>query len=157
MQHFDLQISPSCPTLEDELDHVKSEIMKMMSEKEQGTKGDQKLEKYQHKITELEEENQRLKHLVKELDLETKTKAVEQDKSDKTVNIPDILIANNGCSAAISADRSSPDGQETDEKFPVQRCQVDTDDIMRGEDSHAKLLDEKNMQMEISQLLAENK
>ena len=58
-------LSEPCKTLEDELDHVKFEIVKMMSEKESTSKENQTLKKYKIKISELEEQNEQLKQTTK--------------------------------------------------------------------------------------------
>ena len=56
-------ISKPCKTLEDELHHVKLEIVKLMSDNEHEVVDKQKLDKYETKISELEEKIAQFKEL----------------------------------------------------------------------------------------------
>ena len=110
-----------CQTLADELDHVKLEIVKMMSGKDNFSKECHTLKNYKVKISELEEENEKLKQSVKHLEHSLKT----DPKPDKTVTIPDILVATSSFVDLITnTDRTSPDGTEIDNQCLVQPCQA---------------------------------
>ena len=102
--------------LEEELDHVKMEIIKMISEKkQQGGKESEKAKECQTRVLQLEHENKKLKQTIKDLQLGMKMhhhKTQHLDVSDeKVVPIPDILVEQMPC-----IDRSSPDGQEREEE-----------------------------------------
>ena len=93
----------------------------MMSVKDTSSKEVQKLIKYEVKISELEEDNEKLKQAVKHLELSLKT----DTQLDEKVSIPDILVANKSFVDLITdTDRTSPDGQEVDYECLVQPCQA---------------------------------
>ena len=121
MQDTSPNLPQHCQTLEDELDHVKLEIVKMMSGKDAFSKESQTLKNYEVKIFELEEENEKLKQAVKHLELSLKT----DPQLDEKVSIPDILLANTSFVDLITdTDRTSPDGQEIGDECLVQPCQA---------------------------------
>ena len=98
-------VSENCNSLEAELDHVKLEIVKMMSEKEEKSKEANRVQSYEKKISELEEQNILLKKEILMLATSNKTESCNQIKAEENIFLPDILI-----------DRSPPDGQEREDK-----------------------------------------
>ena len=117
-------LSEPCKTLEDELDHVKFEIVKMISDKEHASKENETLKKYQNQISELQKQNEQLKQTFNELECSTKTDPHHQQRMNEKVSIPDILVDNNSFVELItSTDRSSPDGREIDDDCLTQPCQ----------------------------------
>ena len=70
-------ISKPCKTIEDELDHVKLEIVKRMSDNEHEVV--EKLKKYETKISELEEEIAQFKEIKENEDTE-RNKLLENNK-----------------------------------------------------------------------------
>ena len=131
MQDTSPNLPQHCQTLEDELDHVKLEIVKMMSVKDASSKESQTLKNYEVKISELEEENEKLEKVVKHLELSQKTDSVDQHQTDEKWSIPDIIVVNSSFVDLITnTDRTSPDGQEIEDECLVQPCQA-----FRG-DSH---------------------
>jgi hypothetical protein len=141
-----------CQTLEDELDHVKLEIVKMMSVKDASSKESQTLQNYEVKISELEEENKNLKQAAKHLELSLKIDPHDQHQPDEKVSIPDILVATSSFVDLITdTDRTSPDGQEIDDECLVQPCQA------FGGESHAlDDLEEKMSKLRESNSLMES-
>ena len=141
-----------CQTLEDELNHVKLEIVKMMSVKDASSKESQTLKNYEVRISELKEENEKLKQAAKHLDHSLMTDPHDQHQPDEKVSIPDILVATSSFVDMITnTDRTSPDGQEIDDECLVQPCQA------FGGESHAlDDLEEKMSKLRESNSLMES-
>ena len=104
--------------LEEELDHVKIEIMKMISEKkqQQGGKDTDNVKKIQARAVQLEHENKKLRQTIQNLQPgmkihHHKNQHLDVSVGEKSVRIPDILVEQMPC-----IDRSSPDGQEREEE-----------------------------------------
>lgn len=104
--------------LEEELDHVKIEIMKMISEKkqQQGGKDTDNVKKIQARVVQLEHENKKLRQTIQDLQPgmkihHHKNQHLDVSVGEKSVRIPDILVEQMPC-----IDRSSPDGQEREEE-----------------------------------------
>lgn len=104
--------------LEEELDHVKIEIMKMISEKkqQQGGKDTDNIKKIQARVVQLEHENKKLRQTIQDLQPgmkihHHKNQHLDVSVGEKSVRIPDILVEQMPC-----IDRSSPDGQEREEE-----------------------------------------
>ena len=104
--------------LEEELDHVKIEIMKMISEKkqQQGNKDTDNVKKVQARVVQLEHENKKLRQTIQDLQPgmkihHHKNQHLDVSVGEKSVRIPDILVEQMPC-----IDRSSPDGQEREEE-----------------------------------------
>lgn len=104
--------------LEEELDHVKIEIMKMISEKkqQQGGKDTDSVKKVQARVSQLEHENKKLRQTIQDLQPgmkipHHKNQHLDVSLGEKSVRIPDILVEQMPC-----IDRSSPDGQEREEE-----------------------------------------
>jgi hypothetical protein len=125
-----------CPSLEDELDHVKLEIVNMMSVKDASNKEIQTLQKYEVKISEFEEENDKLKQSLKGLEHSLKTDPKPYEK----VSIPDILVATSSFVDLITHTvRTSPDGQEVDDQCLIQLCQAVGGNICKLNDLEEKV------------------
>ena len=119
--------SPQAPghyySLEDELDHVKLEIVKMMSDKEGKPNESKRLQNYEKKISELETENQKLREKAIFLESNEKTECFNEQKADKNLLIPDILVDRSNLIDLIThTERTSPDGQERDEETQLHHC-----------------------------------
>ena len=110
--------------LEEELDHVKIEIMKMISEKKQqqgaGSKETESVKKVQARVIQLEHENKKLRQTIEDLQpgmkkmhphLKNQHLDVSVGEKSAPARIPDILVEQMPC-----IDRSSPDGQEREEE-----------------------------------------
>ena len=138
--------------LVDELDHVKMEILKMISEKKQaGGKQSEKDEKYQSKVFQLEQENKKLRRTIKDLHNGMKLNPKDQQLVDeKAIPIPDILVEQMPC-----IDRSSPDGQEREEENHHICHKEDTS----VNNEKMEKLEQSNSELELSnsKLLEENK
>ena len=89
-----------CKTLEGELDDVKSEIVRIISEKEVFFKENGTLKDYKKAFEDLKEENSQLRKERQNLNAENKYLKSPNASQDK--NIQEIL------------DRSSPDGEEVE-------------------------------------------
>ena len=135
LSDVDCNIDLTRGNLEFELDHVKLEIMKMISEKKQaGGKDTEKLKETQSRILQLEQENNSLRKTIKDLHLSMKSYQKDQQLSEEmVVPIPDILVEQITC-----IDRSSPDGQEREEDN-LHSC--------RKEDNH--VIEEKLVKLEL--------
>ena len=111
MQLSSPHVSENCNSLEAELDHVKLEIVKMMTEKEQKSKEANQVKSYEMKISELEEQNKLLKREILSITTSNMTEKSNQPKSEETLCLPDILV-----------DRSPPDGQEREDDSQSNHC-----------------------------------
>jgi hypothetical protein len=113
LQDTSTNLPEHCQTLEEELNHVKLEIVMMMSEKDASSKESHTLKKHEVKISELEEENEKLKQVVKQLEHSLKTDQHHQNQPEEKVSIPDVLVDTSSFLDLITfTDRTSPDGQE---------------------------------------------
>ena len=148
--------------LEEELDHVKIEIMKMISEKKQqqgAGKETESVKKVQARVIQLEHENKKLRQTIEDLQpgmkkmhhhLKNHHLDVSVDEKSSSARIPDILVEQMPC-----IDRSSPDGQEKEEinqhicsgkenrSLSLSRIKELESKIADLEQSSCKLLEEK--------------
>ena len=144
----------STGSMELELDHVKMEIMKMISEKKQvkadkGNEDNEKVKKVQDRVNQLELENKKLKQTIQELHHSIKIEPGDL-KNHRIVAMPDIVVEQIGCIDSI--DRSSPDGQEKEEEVlntkedivmmdaRIEQLQQANNDL---DNTNSKLLEEK--------------
>ena len=127
-------VSENCNSLEAELDHVKQEIVKMMSKKEKKSKEANRVQSYEKKISELEEQNILLKKEIMMLATSNKTESCNQIKDEENIFVPDILNK-----------RSPPDGQEREDncltsspslKVEVERESRDQENCEKGLECH---------------------
>lgn len=144
----------STGSMELELDHVKMEIMKMISEKKQatadkGSEDNEKVKKVQDRVNQLELENKKLKQTIQELQHSIKIDPGDL-KHQRIVGMPDIVVEQIACIDSI--DRSSPDGQEKEEEAlntkedivmmdaRIEQLQQANNDL---DNTNSKLLEEK--------------
>ena len=104
-------------SMEVELDHVKMEIMRMISEKKQASElsdDNEKVKKMRDRVNQLELENKKLKQTIQELHSSMKIDPGDiHAEEDRAVRMPDIVVEQ-----ITIIDRSSPDGQEKEEEAP---------------------------------------
>ena len=139
-----LQLEQHCKNLEDELDQVKFQIVKIVSDKNDFSKENAVLKTYQNAFATLTEQNEILK---KRLERFTR---MEISNETPTI-IPDI-------------DRSSPDGQEKDSD-PIVKCRNNSeyeDVLVQLKENMIKLVEEKslmqdNFKEEKKEILEKNK
>ena len=139
-----LQLEQHCKNLEDELDQVKFQIVKIVSDKNDFSKENAVLKTYQNAFATLTEQNEILK---KRLEGFTR---MEISNETPTI-IPDI-------------DRSSPDGQEKD-SHPIVKCRNNSeyeDVLVQLKENMIKLVEEKslmqdNFKEEKKEILEKNK
>ena len=150
-------LTEPCATLGDELDHVKYEIVKMISEKGQISTENEIIQNYKIKISELQEESEKLRQTVKELECTSFSDPHNSQRMQDNSTLPDILVDNNSFKDLItSSDRSSPDGQEIDDDCLTQPCQglrLNTTDISCLEEH----IETAAMDSEKNKLLENNK
>ena len=154
LSDVDCNIEISSGTMEYELDHVKMEIMKMISEKKQaGGKENEKVKEIQNKVFHLEQENKNLKQTIKDLHHSMKLNLSDshQEKLEEVDDtIPDILVEQINC-----IDRSSPDGQEREEDIIALKK---NENIKASEEKIEQLnINNKELQLSNSKLLEEKK
>jgi len=155
-------LTEPCATLGDELDHVKYEIVKMISEKGQISTENEIIQNYKIKISELQEESEKLRQTVKELECTSFSDPHNSQRMQDNSTLPDILVDNNSFKDPItSSDRSSPDGQEIDDDCLTQPCQglrLNTTDISCLEEhiETAAMDSEKNKLLENNKHLEES-
>ena len=119
--------NPNCHSLEDELNHDKFEIVKMMSEKEDKAEETKRFKNYEKNISELIEQNEVLKHAVMQLETSHKT---DCQKQDANVPIPDILVTSiSTINLITSSDGLSPDGQEKETPTNNSQLNLEKEDI----------------------------
>ena len=106
-----LELKQHCKNLEDELDQVKVQIVKIVADKNDFIKENAVLKNYQNAFAALTEQNEILRRKVTELSF----KGVTFEDQSETVKI-DVKMAANGEIRSYGLDiaRSSPDGQEKD-------------------------------------------
>ena len=152
LSDVDCNLDVTGGNLEHELDHVKMEIMKMITEKKQAAGGSteaEKVKKIQTKAFQLEQENKKLKQTIQDLhhSMKLNHKDPHHQVVSEVVSMPDIVVEQ-----ITSIDRSSPDGQEREEENhhscnkedgSVERIELLETSISDLKLSNSKLLDEK--------------
>ena len=106
-----LQLEQHCKNLEDELDQVKFQIVKIVSDKNDFSKENAALKTYQNAFAALTEQNEFLKRKVEELSI---MDASHDDQSILKTISPETGSAITDRKTVPDVDRSSPDGQEKD-------------------------------------------
>ena len=125
-------VSENCNSLEAELDHVKLEIVKMMSEKEEKSKEANRVQSYEKKISELEEQNILLEKEILMLSTSNKTEIFNQIKAEENIFLHDILL-----------DRSPPDGQEREDNSQTSSPSLKMEiEIESRDQENCKILEE---------------
>ena len=153
--HFKIQSlksTESCKTLANELDNVKFEIVKMMSEKGITREENKLLEIYKKKISELKEENKQLKESFK-------NNTHDQQQPNENVSNPESIVATSSfVDLILKTDRSSPDGQEIEhECLEHEYCSSGL--TISNNNGLERELEEKTFSMELekNKLLENNK
>ena len=103
------QLEQHCKNLEDELDQVKFQIVKIVSDKNDYNKENAVLKTYQNAFAALTEQNELLKRKVEQFSVMEAT----QDSRQERIDPPTLISSNQGRQMPV-IDRSSPDGQEKD-------------------------------------------
>ena len=102
------QLEQHCKNLEGELDHVKDEILKILSDKTNANKENKSLKRYAQAYNELRDENDQLKKelaLIKLSSSSSSSSSSSNPSSSSTTTTPSPP-------KSPTNDRSSPDGQE---------------------------------------------
>ena len=136
------QLEQHCRNLEGELDHVKDEIIKIISDKSSASKENASLRHYVKAYEDLRLENQELKKELALLKLPISSKRKECPKSPKLSNGSNSPSSGSDSGSdhqdVKSIDRSSPDGQEYLESSSTTSSNNDDDDAnSKGKDDEA--------------------
>ena len=126
-----------------ELERVKQEIVKIISQKENFNKENEVLKIYQLAFSQLNEQNTNLKERIQTLEASNHT-----DQNDGS-SISELLIEN-AVNSIIDIDRSSPDGQEKDNKhlsLPSQSIELKNGEIFHLEE-RIKILETEKSSLE---------
>ena len=118
------QLEQHCKNLEDDLDQVKFEIVKIVTDKNHVSKENAVLKTYQNAFASLIEQNEFLKRRVQELS--DKEAIGYHIQSDQEKNSPMMSCSGIKEGQIPGIDRTSPDGQEKDPDHQVN-CKSDID------------------------------
>ena len=124
----------------------------MMSEKGIISEENKLLEIYEKKISELEEENKKLKH-------SAKNNTHDQQQPNENVQNPESILATSSfVDQILTTERSSPDGQEIDDECLEHQYCSSGKNIPNNIDSEEKLEERTfSMELEKDKLLENNK
>ena len=118
-----LQLEEQCKNLEDDLDQVKFEIVKIVTDKNDVSKENALLKTYQNAFASLIEQNEILKRRVQELSV-NEAAIGHHIQSDQERNLPKMSCSGTKEGQIPEIDRTSPDGQEKDPDQQVS-CKSD--------------------------------
>ena len=142
------QLEQHCKNLEDELDQVKFQIVKIVSDKNDFSKENAVLKTYQNAFAALTEQNELLKRKVRELSIMNLSSPLE--RAEQVTVSTEILNGSGKRSQISEIDRSSPDGQEKDtDQIVTCKSTVDTQDgFIKLKEKIAESEREKNLNKE---------
>ena len=156
------QLEQHCKDLEDELDQVKFQIVKIVSDKNDYSKENAVLKTYQNAFAALTEQNELLKRKVKELS--SMDSLIATNRSDQDIVSQDMTNDITTGRQVPEIDRYSPDGQEK-EPDQVANCKSDfnlEDQVLKLNDQlfeseKVRSLNEERFQMEKKDSIERNK
>ena len=141
------QLEQHCKNLEDELDQVKFQIVKIVTDKNDFSKENAVLKTYQSAFVALTEQNELLKRKVGEL---TIMSVSNPEVWSEQVTISTEIVNGSCRSQTPEIGRSSPDGQEKDaDQLVTCKNTIDTqDEFIKLKEKIAESEKEKDLNME---------